>query len=41
MEGEFADMLAVVRGRRNNKIQFLPPGAREFSYTREQNVRAA
>jgi transcription antitermination factor NusG len=41
MEGEFADMLAVIRSRRNGKLEFLPQGAREFSFTREQNVRAA
>jgi transcription antitermination factor NusG len=41
MEGEFADLLTIVRGRRNGKLQFLPPGKREFFYTREANVRAA
>jgi len=41
MEGEFADLLTVVRGRKNGKLQFLPPGKREFFFTREQNVRAA
>lgn len=41
MEGEFADLLTVVRGRKNGKIEFLPPGKRQFFYTREQNVRAA
>jgi len=41
MEGEFADMLTVIRGRKNGKLEFLPPGKREFFYTREQNVRAA
>jgi len=41
MEGEFADLLTIVRGRKNGKIQFLPPGKREFYYTREQNIRAA
>lgn len=41
MEGEFADLLTVVRGRKNGKIQFQPAGKREFVYTREQNVRAA
>ncbi len=41
MEGEFADLMTVVRGRKNGKIEFLPPGKREFFYTREQNVRAA
>lgn len=41
MEGEFADMLTIVRGKKNGKIQFLPPGKREFFYTRESNARAA
>lgn len=41
MEGEFADMLTVVRGRPNGKIEFLPPGAREFCRTSENNARAA
>lgn len=42
MEGEFADLLTVVRGRNNaGKLEFLPPGKREFVYTRESNVRAA
>lgn len=41
MEGEFADMLTVVRGRPNGKIEFLPPGAREFCRTSESNARAA
>jgi hypothetical protein len=41
MEGEFADLLTVVRGRSNGKIKFLPPGKNQFFYTREANVRAA
>jgi transcription antitermination factor NusG len=41
MEGEFADMITVVRGRRNGKLKFLPPHATEFSATREENARAA
>lgn len=41
MEGEFADMLTVVRGHRNGKIKFLPVGGREFKFTRIGNVRAA
>lgn len=41
MEGEFADMLAIVRGRKNGKVQFLLPGHAAFLFTREQNVRAA
>lgn len=41
MEGEFADVLTVVRGQRNGKVKFLPPRGREFKYTRLSNVRAA
>lgn len=41
MEGEFADILTIVRGRKNGKIKFLPPGKNDFFFTREQNVRAA
>ena len=41
MEGEFENLLTVVRGRKRGKIEFLPPGKREFFYTREENVRAA
>lgn len=41
MEGEFADLLTIVRGRRNSRIKFLPPGRREFVFTRNENVRAA
>jgi transcription antitermination factor NusG len=41
MEGEFADLLTVVRGRKNGKIKFLPPGKSDFFFTREANVRAA
>lgn len=42
MEGEFAELLTVVRGRtKNGKLEFLPPGRRQFVYTREDNVRAA
>lgn len=41
MEGEFANLLTIVRGRKNGKIQFLPPGKSDFFFTREQNVRAA
>ena len=41
MEGEFENLMTVVRGRRNGKIEFLPPGKNVFFYTREQNVRAA
>lgn len=41
MEGEFADMLTVVRGFRGSKVAFLPPGKSQFVYTSESNVRAA
>lgn len=41
MEGEFANLLTIVRGKPSGKIEFLPPGARQFRRTRETNVRAA
>jgi len=41
MEGEFADLLTIVRGRKNSKLEFLPPGKVEFVRTHESNVRAA
>lgn len=41
MEGEFADMLTVVRGFRGGKVKFLPVGKHQFVFTRETNVRAA
>lgn len=41
MEGEFADLMTVARGRENGKIRFLPPGKNKFFHTREDNVRAA
>jgi transcription antitermination factor NusG len=42
MEGEFEDLITIIRGRNaNGRLEFLPPGAREFRYTRESNVRAA
>lgn len=41
MEGEFADLVTVVRGFENGKVKFLPPGKREFFHTRKGNVRAA
>ena len=41
MEGEFADLMTVIRGRKNGKLEFLPPGKSKFFYTREDNVRAA
>lgn len=39
MEGEFADMLAVIRGRKRGKLEFLARG--KFYTTNEANVRAA
>jgi len=39
MEGEFADLLTTVRGRRNGKLEFLARG--KFHMTRENNARAA
>lgn len=41
MEGEFSDLLTVVRGFQNGKVKFLPPGKSKFFFTREDNVRAA
>lgn len=41
MEGEFADMLVTIRRRRRGRLEFLPPGKRQFYYTRESNARAA
>lgn len=41
MEGEFSNMLTVIRGYRNGKVKFLPQGKREFAFTRAANVRAA
>lgn len=41
MEGEFANLMTVVRSRKNGKIVFLPPGKHEFFRTSESNVRAA
>lgn len=41
MEGEFADLMTVVRSRKSGRVVFLPPGKREFCHTRESNVRAA
>ena len=42
MEGEFAELLTIVRGHsRGGRIKFLPPGNRDFVFTREDNVRAA
>lgn len=39
MEGEFADMLAVIRRRHRGKLEFVMSG--KFYYTNESNVRAA
>lgn len=39
MEGEFADLLTTVRGRKNGKLQFLANG--KWAFTREGNARAA
>lgn len=41
MEGEFSELLTVVRGFQNGKVKFLPPGKGKFFFTREDNVRAA
>lgn len=41
MEGEFADLLTVVRGFSNGKVKFLPPGGHRFFHTSLNNVRAA
>lgn len=41
MEGEFSELLTVVRGFQNGKVKFLPPGKSKFFFTREDNVRAA
>lgn len=41
MEGEFADLMTVIRGRKNGKLEFLPPGKTQPVFTRETNVRAA
>lgn len=39
MEGEFADLMTVIRGRKNGKLEFLARG--KWAYTHENNVRAA
>jgi transcription antitermination factor NusG len=39
MEGEFADLMACIRGRKNGKLEFLARG--KWAYTHENNVRAA
>lgn len=41
MEGQFANMLAVIRGHQNGKLKFLPVGRHGFEVTHEENVRAA
>lgn len=41
IEGEFANMLVIVRGRKNGKIQFIPPGKREEVSIREEKAWAA
>lgn len=41
LKGEFAKMLVVIRGTKNGKLKFLPPGAREFATIREEHVWAA
>ncbi len=39
MEGEFSDLMTVIRGRKNGKLEFLARG--KWAYTHEANVRAA
>jgi len=39
MEGEFANLMATIRGRKNGKLEFLARG--KWAYTHEANVRAA
>lgn len=39
MEGEFANLMTVIRGRKNGKLEFLARG--KWAYTNEANVRAA
>jgi transcription antitermination factor NusG len=41
MEGEFANMLAVIRGKEKGKLKTLPLGSRGFYFTKESNARAA
>lgn len=41
MEGEFANMLGVVRGAANGKLKILPRGAQKFAHIHSDNVRAA
>lgn len=39
MEGAHADLMTVIRGRKNGKLEFLARG--KWAYTHEANVRAA
>jgi hypothetical protein len=39
MEGEFADLITTVRGRKHGKLEFLANG--KWATTRESNARAA
>ena len=39
MEGEFSDLMTVIRARKNGKLEFMARG--KWAYTREANVRAA
>lgn len=41
LKGEFARLLIVVRGRKNGKLEFLPPGAAKFARIPEEHVWAA
>lgn len=41
MEGEFSDMLAIVRGQPHGRLKLLPRGAGKFVHTWPDNVRAA
>jgi transcription antitermination factor NusG len=41
MEGEFANMLAIVRGQPHGRLKVLPKGVGKFVHTWPENVRAA
>ena len=41
LEGEFAQMLVVIRSRQNGKLKFIPPGRRDIVAIREEKVWAA
>lgn len=41
IEGEFAKQLVTIIGRRRGKLQFIPPGKRDFVSIREEKVWAA